>query len=720
MDIWAFGCTLYELATGLPPNARVPHEHLSHVVKNQVPKLKGNKHSTGLQDLIQFCMERSPNKRPTIELVQDHPYIVNTDHFYPTSSLRRLLYDYYVWERSGGQRSSLFMPGGAQVPEFLDEEDDDWNFSTTEFFKETVAAGNLAPDAQTPRLGSTGDIQFDRAQGGPSQKVESHPRIPLNPLQRLFLPHDNYNYLERGQRAKVIGTSDLPLREHNENSSRRETLIDAGSFDASTGIATIPDLSTIRGKPTRYTRLFSGDSDEESEETVKFQESNDDATRRATKDWKFPKFNVSDEADESRRRTQDWKFPLNLPEGSANDRRKTRDWKFPVMTSEKGPGPSRPTAARPGPTAPLRPGLMHAHTEPVDSAAFGAHRGPTDVGNTPSSPHSTIDLDEYFASSAHGSPGAAPHMSGRNSFAAFMRGDGDNHDDKASAGDPADEFEFYDRNAEGATGAQPADAGPVASEAEMGRRSSDDSEASDRLEQLDLGGKAEAAVSRDQVQQASGAAAVDRRDPARAETKSRRTDRDEVAAAAGSQSGGASGAESTGHGYTVSSESNTTDDDVAPVAPLPRRHTPPSQLGRLPPPPDPKALSEGAPKDVIDRELSRQLDGWQDTLSRMRALLETEMAASRRRIAYNDQIIAQRAAARAVREKERQETKAFLERYMQGAGGTASLGDSEATPTSNAAGSTSVNEGAQVKGGSGGSANTDDEGKTHGPTDVDK
>ena len=692
------------------------------MVKNQVPKLKGNKHSTGLQDLIQFCMERSPNKRPTIELVQKHPYIANTDHIYPTSSLRRLLYDYYVWENSGGQRSSLFMPGGAQVPEFFEEEDDDWNFSTTEFFKETVT-GNLTPDAQTPRLTSTGDIQFDRAQEGPSHKVESHPRIPLNPLQRLFLPHDKYNYLERGQRAKAIGASDLPLREHNENSSRRETLIDAGSFDASTGIATIPDLSTIRGKPTRYTRLFSGDSDEESEETVKFQESNDDATRRATKDWKFPKFNVSDEVDDSRRRTQDWKFPLSLPEESADARRKTRDWKFPVMTSEKGPGPSKPTAAQPGPTAPIRPGLPHSQTEPVDSAAFGPHRGPTDVGNTPSSPHSTIDLDEYFSGPARGSPGANPHMSGRNSFAAFMRGDGGHHDDNASAGDPADEFEFYDRNTEGATGPQAADPGPVASEADMWRRSSDDSEASDRLGQLTLGDKAEPTVSRDPAQQASDSATADRRSAATAETKSRRTNNEKVVAAAGSQSGGASGTESAGHGYTMSSESNTTDDDVAPVVPPPRRYTPPSQISRLPPPPDPQALSEGASKEVMERELNRQLDGWQDSMSRMRALLATEIAASKRRMAYNDEIIAQRAAAREAREKQREETKALLARYNQGPAATAttaSLGDSETTPTSNTAGPTTVNEDAQAKGGAGGSVNTDDEGKAHGPTDTDK
>lgn len=310
VDIWALGCTLYELATGLPPNARIAHEHLSYVVREQLPKLEGTKYSPGLRELVEFCFERSPRKRPSIEMVQNHYYISETSRHYPTSSLTRLLYDYYMWEHSGGQRASLFMPGGAPPPEALQEHEQEWNFSTTEIFDQHVASTQLG--FQPSGLGSSSvrDFQYDQRRGPASQTLEAHPRIPLNPLERLFIPNDSYNYAERGQRVNFMAPSDLPLREQNENTSRRETLIDVGSIDPSTGMATIPDLSTIR--EPRFSR-FMRDSDDESEETLRFQEPSEDGTRRATRDWTFPSLQAphsNQEGEHVRRNTQDWTFPV--------------------------------------------------------------------------------------------------------------------------------------------------------------------------------------------------------------------------------------------------------------------------------------------------------------------------------------------------------------------------------------------------------------------------
>ena len=354
-----------------------------------MPRLEGSKYSAGLQSLVTFCIERSPRNRPTIEMVQDHSYISNTTSRYPTSTLTRLLYDYYEWEKSGGQRASLFMPGGAPMTEFSEEQDEDWNFSTTEVFDNSLAAIQSAPRQSLSRSTST------------SQRGEAHPRIPPNPLERLFDPVDSYNYLERGQ-GVTMAPSDLPLREHNENSTRRETLIDAGAFDASTGIATIPDLATIRGRQ-RFSR-FLRDSDDESEETVKFQ-GGDDSARRATKDWKFPQATLNDEDDESRRKTQDWTFP--------------------VMNANKGGdvgGSSLSVEGQSG--VQPRPGLVHAQTAPTGVPSLATYDEDDNMAN---SPHSTIDLDDYISRPAMDPSASGSSAEHRSSLDGLIRHHGSEH-----------------------------------------------------------------------------------------------------------------------------------------------------------------------------------------------------------------------------------------------------------------------------------------------------
>lgn len=704
VDIWAFGCTLYELATGLPPNARVAHENLSHVVKSQVPRLKGGKHSAALQDLVEFCIERSPTKRPSIEMVQEHPYIVNSSRRYPTSSLKRLLYDYYVWERSGGQRASLFMPGGAQAPELGHGEEDDWNFSTTDFFKDSVAATqSTLHDYNNNGINSAQDTQHDRAHEPSTRKLEAHPRIPLNPLERLFNPNDNYNYLERGQRPNMVVPSDLPLREHNENSSRRETLIDAGAFDASTGIATIPDLSTIRGKQ-RFSRFFR-DSDDESEETMKFQESTDGETRRATKDWKFPSLSDTEATAGDRRKTQDWKFPLlNVPDESGDTRRKTKDWKFPVMTS--GPGTGGSGSVGPANTASIgeaRPALMHAHTEPVDSAAFGGHRGQAEAGHLATSPHS-IDLDEYFSSPTHRVAASGSHLQDRSSFATFLRGEGGFYGDPTNNQGLVQEATARITHDDMSSGIH--DHEEVAHAASgmrddlKQRRESTDSDIFEpgvpTTRNVKTGDRAQP------IGQATRGVAT------RADTDDMNHLVDKTASVAlEGPAGESSGSERLGHNYNVSSESNTTDDDQA--VPLPAQQRPALWgFGPLPAPPDPAALEEGASKGLLMHALTTQLVGLLDGLGVMRTNLEAQSAEYHQR---NERTVRRREQRKAARERARQAAAAARATEMT------SMTEDDVTPTGSTVGASTTVEGSRARAAGSNGVGQDEQGLD--PADAD-
>ena len=338
-----------------------------------MPRLDTGKYSAGLCELMAFCVEESPSDRPSIEKVQNHHYIFNTARRHPTNSLKRLLYDYYLWERSGGQRVSLFMPGGAPVSEPSKEEDDEeeWNFSTTDDFDMSFAPAQSARRAES--LSST-SVREHNSQGQNRhvvQPTETHRRIPLKPLERLFIADDSYNYLERGQQANVMAPSDLPLREHNEHSTHRETLIDAGDYDPNTGIATIPDMSTIRAN--MKLNRFVSDAEDEGEETIKFQETDEGVGRRATKDWKFPTFFAVSDEEQDRRKTQDWKFPTMIPTEEDD------------MANSSNPQASGTT------TAP-RPSLLHSATEPVGSS-FVMHAKQADI-LTASSHQSIIYLDD--------------------------------------------------------------------------------------------------------------------------------------------------------------------------------------------------------------------------------------------------------------------------------------------------------------------------------------
>ncbi|PQE10099.1 serine threonine- kinase nak1 protein [Rutstroemia sp. NJR-2017a BVV2] len=378
VDIWAFGSMVYEIATGLPPNAanRIPFERLGPYLKQHVPRLEGGDYSDDLRSLVAYCLEEFPSERPTIDQVQMHPYIYNTQARYPTSSLSHLVRAFKLWEDHGGSRKSLFMIGGAQGPSELSStaiSDDEWNFSTTAAFDQEVRRQSTAQDVYDV-YGSGVDFDAGFAEQTskppPAQKGRRRPPpealAPLKaPLEKIFDPNTLSNYEENSRnhygRMFPQPSSDLPLRDDSAQTSIRDTMIDLGGHDVETGMSSFPDMETI--KAGRYGR---DDPDDDYTSTLP------DFSRPA----------LSDPADiNPNRRTQDWKFPSMAPPASADPELS----RFP--SSYDVPRP----AFTPGSGG--RPPLVHHPTEPLGSGFGGGFAGTQTAMERMSVRESLIDLD---------------------------------------------------------------------------------------------------------------------------------------------------------------------------------------------------------------------------------------------------------------------------------------------------------------------------------------
>ncbi|TGO41856.1 hypothetical protein BHYA_0015g00190 [Botrytis hyacinthi] len=365
VDIWAFGCMAYEIATGLPPNAmsRLPFDRLGSLIKQHAPRLEGGDYSDELRDLVAFCLEEFPSERPSIDRVQNHHYILNTSSKYPMSSLSHLVRAFKLWEDHGGSRKSLFMLGGAQAPsEFSSTalSDDEWNFSTTAAFEQEVRRKSTAQDVYDV-YGS--GVEFDagfpqETARPPPQKGRRRPPPEAlapsrGPLEKIFDPNTLTSYEDNVRNhygrpyfpptsdlPPVPSRSDLPLRDDTAQTSIRDTMIDLGGHDAETGISVFPDMDTIKAG-----RRARDEPDEDYMTTLP------DFSRPA----------LSDPADTNpNRRTREWKFPAMVPPASADPEVS----RFPPSTYEV-PKP----AFTPGIGG--RPSLIHHPTEPLGGFSGG-------------------------------------------------------------------------------------------------------------------------------------------------------------------------------------------------------------------------------------------------------------------------------------------------------------------------------------------------------------
>lgn len=362
LDVWAYGCTLYEFATGNPPNAGLRERmQIGRSLGRNTPKLEGDGYSQELKDLVAFSLNSDPLTRPTMATILEHPYIAGTETEYPMHSLSELVRIYYQWSQRGGQRMSLFHPGGAAAAEFPDNPslDEDWNFSTTDGFERRYSV-----------------LDLDQLSASLAELAGDEPLSPQNPEQSLddaaipeMTPIEKANFDERVKRGAAAmeglfdeqaptykyetkndfipieekpAPSDLPLRTTTDRSSVTSTFIDInlGSFDSAhyaAGSASqfqLADADTIRANRSS---LRSGRNSDGDQTRARYEAENvndtfqPSAPRPPTMDWKFPAMIVPEdtEPDPSPSSSVTATEPFIPP---AEEKRATRDWKFPVMT----------------------------------------------------------------------------------------------------------------------------------------------------------------------------------------------------------------------------------------------------------------------------------------------------------------------------------------------------------------------------------------------------
>jgi len=414
VDIWAYGCTVYEMATGQVPNANVQLHMLNSVLEN-APRLVGDDYSEGLRDFVAFCLNNDPKARPTAEEILQHPYIADTEQTHPTNSLIALIERYTMWEFKGGQRASLFNPGGAAAPVGADEleedsgNDFDWNFSLSEGFNQSFTRRysqmmlngldglpeDAPGDSGLPQLETKNLTVFEQIQR--EHKEKSATRGEQH-LERLFNPESKPYEMHAAStmpQSPPEVVSDLPLRSTAESTAMRESTIMI-DLDAEPDTKLEISLDTLKPRPKDSFADFDDDEQEEEQDDYQYGQFNDD--KRATKDWQFPSLatskatNAVTSSTVPKRSTMDWSFATAQPaEGDSADN--TLNLESPNDSSTTAHG--------------FRPQLLHTATVPLGQFGDYLHTNqPASVfaaSNDPvsrDSMNSMIDLDLAFAGEA--------------------------------------------------------------------------------------------------------------------------------------------------------------------------------------------------------------------------------------------------------------------------------------------------------------------------------
>lgn len=189
--------------------------------------------------------------------ILEHEYLKDTEETHPTNTLTELVQTYYAWLMSGGQRVSLFMPGGAAAASTSTQDSgadvdpmDEWNFSMTQDFERRVSAILEIPDFSN--LSTSETTEGEETPKGSTRPSGLSPPKEMTTAQkanfeaRVKRGADLSNLFDQNKPAYEYKTktdfvpipeqrriSDLPFRAMAEDrpSSIASNVIDLGDFD---------------------------------------------------------------------------------------------------------------------------------------------------------------------------------------------------------------------------------------------------------------------------------------------------------------------------------------------------------------------------------------------------------------------------------------------------------------------------------------------------------
>ena len=373
VDVWAFGCAIYECAMGRPPNSdlREPQQLKSRMRRLnksiELPESEG--FPEALRSLVSYALTPDAKNRPTMRDVLDHEYLADTEDSHPTSILTELVNLYYTWLHGGGQRASLFIKGGAAVseaPGALNTSDSEWNFSTTIGFEKRISS-ILDIDIDIPEISETPDFQSTEGEATPkaikdftqelqgqdmtdAQKANFEARVRRGAdLSNVFdLNKPNYEYKTKTDFRPVQErrVSDLPLRVMAEDRppSIASNEIDLGDFDSSNYATVAPltkliDASTIRAKRDDL-KLSRESSSTKATPNINvstaaaqddYLAQNEPIDRPATQDFSFP---PKEWRQDERKSPEAQTAEIEDDSPKKSSARKTMEWSFDTAMSE--------------------------------------------------------------------------------------------------------------------------------------------------------------------------------------------------------------------------------------------------------------------------------------------------------------------------------------------------------------------------------------------------
>ncbi|KAK5292153.1 hypothetical protein LTR43_005426 [Exophiala xenobiotica] len=367
VDVWGYGCTLYECAVGRPPNSDLrEHQKLKvrmRRLKESIALPQDQDFSDELRSLVSSTLTPDVASRPGMVKVLQHDFLKDTEETYPTSILSELVLTYYKWANLGGQRVSLFMPGGAAAAstEDLDadpESADEWNFSMTEGFERRASAILEIPDfsdlsmneamegEDTPRGLAKASAGLPLHEMTAVQKANLEARVQRGAdLSNLFDPNKPaYEYQTKTDFIPIPEQrriSDLPFRAMAEDrpSSIASNVIDLGDFDESDyAVVTAPKTddtiqTTYAGTPMREETIRLADAS-----TLREKRANSKGPREPINQSLTARRTSSAEAEELPSTTSTHDFAITQEEWTVKGKNRAPELQEPAEITSSRPG----------------------------------------------------------------------------------------------------------------------------------------------------------------------------------------------------------------------------------------------------------------------------------------------------------------------------------------------------------------------------------------------